>query len=106
MQVMQPFLAGSNPINAFNELDATIKNNTVTSAENMAVPSGAKVCLLISDADVWYSCAGTAAVPTDDSGSSSFLPADTEIGLAVETVSAINLISVSGTAHVAGRFWR
>ena len=105
MQVMQPFLAGSNPIDAFNELDATIKNNTVTTAENMAVPTGAKVCLLISDADVWYSCSGTAAVPTDDSGSSSFLPADIEVGLVVEIVDNISLISASGTAHVAGRFW-
>ena len=47
MPVMQPFLAGSNPIDAFNELDATIKNNTVTTAENMAVPTGAGIAVQV-----------------------------------------------------------
>ena len=102
---MQPFIAGSHPVYAFNELDATIKNNTVTTAENMAVPTGAKACLLLSDVDVWYSCSSTAAIPTDDTGSSSFLPAGIEVGLVVELVSNISLVSSSGTAHVAGRFW-
>jgi len=103
---LRPFNASGTFVESFNELDATVKNSTlaVTTAENMSVPTGAKVVYLIADQDLWYNLDATASIPTDDSTAHRFLPAGVERALTTNGVTNISLYSAS-VCHVVGRFW-
>lgn len=103
---LRPYNAEGTYVESFNELDATVKNNTlaVTTTENMAVPTGVKVVYLVADQDLWYNLDSTAAIPTDDSTDHRFLPAGQERALTTKGVTNISLISAS-VCHVVGRFW-
>jgi len=95
-------------LEAWNEQDATIKNNLLvaTTAENMTVPTAITptVVRLQSDLDLWYDLSTTAVIPTDDTGTATFLPAGVERWITLRSVTAISLVS-SGAAKVCGLFW-
>ena len=109
MAEIKPYYASGEPFEAFAEADATIKNNTlaVSTAENMAVPTGATLVLLSTDQDVWYSLTGTAAVPTDDSSAHCYLPGGTldhPVAIDIANTANISLLSTS-VCHVVGKFF-
>ena len=109
MAQLIPYLAAGEPFTAFREADSTIKNSTlaVSTAENMAVPSGATVVLLSTDQDVWYSLTTTAAVPTDDSTAHCYLPGGTldhAVAIDIAKTANISLLSTS-VCHVVGKFF-
>ena len=102
---LKPARVDGFPLECWNERDdATIVNHTVAgSAENLAVPSGAMVCRLVATADFWYAYDATAAVPTDDSDTSSlFLPSGAERWVQCNNVTNISII---GTGFVNAVFW-
>ena len=110
MAEIRPYYAAGEPLEAFVEADATIKNNTLgaSSAENMVVPARSTLVLLSSDQDVWYSLTGTAAVPTDDSTSHCYLPGGTldhPVAIDIANTANISLLSASSVCHVVGKFF-
>lgn len=109
MAQIKPYYVAGVPFEAFAEAEATIKNSTLaaSTAENMAVPSGSTLVLLSTDQDVWYSLTTTAAVPTDDTSSHSYLAGGTvDHPIALDSADTTN-ISVLSTSvcHVVGKFF-
>lgn len=95
------------PTEAFDPNNATRKNATLaaSTAENIAVPAGAKFVIITCDQDLWYNFNTTAAVPTNDSTDHDFVAAgvDRWIG-GMQGVTNISVLSPS-VAHVVARFW-
>ena len=76
-------------------------------AEDIAVPTGAKFCVLTADVDFYYNTNAAAAVPTadvTDGTGSRFAAADTNVNLVVEDVEDISVIA-SAACKVSAVWW-
>ena len=107
IQKLRPAHVDGFRLECWNELDATVKNNltAATTAENMAVPTGATIVRIQADQDIWYNLTTTAVIPINDAGTSSFLPAGVERWIAINsTVTNISIVSAAVT-KAAGWFW-
>ena len=95
---------------AVNEGGATAQSAVLavaSTAENIAVTSGATLCRLQSDNDSWYEFDATAAVPVADvtTGSSVFLKAGQERYVICEDITNISVVSATAGAIFSALFW-
>ena len=96
------------PFPGFNEAGASVVNAALAAgvAENLAVPTDARVCQLWSDSDITYNFDVTAAAISDvttNRGVSAGIPR--EIVISDDEVTNISVFSESAAAVVA-QFWK
>lgn len=104
---VKPYRIEGVSFGAFREQDATIKNHTLAAdtQEAVTIPAGATLAMISADEDIWYNLSATAAIPTADTGTSSYLSKGTvDYPLPVGDAASISMIAPA-VAHVVVKFY-
>lgn len=90
-----------------------VNHNSITTAENLTIPSGAGVLVLVVNAAAYINTTGTAVVPSSDvtDGSGSFLIAPNTpyrflLAKADGTVPTISIIAATGTVLATQAYYK
>lgn len=108
MATLKPYMTVQGPIYAFNTLSGVCQSITLAgSAKNIPVTTGATVCRICANVDIYIEADATASLPSGDvtSGASVYLPAGVPEIIHCEGVTNISVVGDSAVGDVNATFF-